>query len=301
MRKIDQAFQLSIRYTDKLTNRVDYIYTNQKKTFILKKKSDQERARMEAQLLQDLHGKEQPVPVPLKTTSNEFTVKSNDSFYVVYSYLDGHLLTAETLLDQPALVKQSGYALAKLDNALLEVSDYHTFRKRHVYTSLYHNIIPFMKKETIALDVVHLLTELTDEMRLLEQLPTQLIHRDPHYRHFLYLKDKVSGIIDLELVEENIRILDPCYFATSLLSDLYSSPADVDRWFPAIKEFFRAYHQENPFTIQERKALWLTLLSIEAVLIAFFSHDEERMEKNRSMFLWLYENKQLFDELIHLR
>lgn len=128
MRKIDQAFQLSIRYTDKVTNRVDFIHTNEKKTFILKKKSDQERARMEAQLLQDLHRKEQPVPVPLKTTSNEYTVQSQDSFYVVYSYLDGHLIAAETLLDQQALVKQSGYALAKLDNALLEVSDYHPFR-----------------------------------------------------------------------------------------------------------------------------------------------------------------------------
>ncbi|UTR07415.1 phosphotransferase [Alkalihalobacillus sp. LMS6] len=303
MRTIDQAFQLSIRYTDKLTNRVDRIYTNDEKQFILKKKSDKERAQLEIQLLQDLIHKNQPVPSPIKTKSNEYIVQTHQSYYVVYEHLQGKHVAIDKLLEHTHDVPSKiGSALAKLDNALLEVSDHHTsFRKRHVLTSLYGNIVPFMQKEEIALDVVHLLSELSEGMQCLKHLPTQLIHRDPHYLHFLFDDHQVSGVIDLELVEENVRILDPCYFATSILNDVFSNPNDIERWFPAMKGFFRAYHQENPFTIQERKALWYTFLSIEAVMIAFFSHDEERMEKNRAMFYWLYENKQLIDELIHLR
>ncbi|GAF12658.1 hypothetical protein JCM19046_2307 [Bacillus sp. JCM 19046] len=64
---------------------------------------------------------------------------------------------------------------------------------------------------------------------------------------------------------------------------------------------FLSYHRKNPLTHAERKSIGFTMLGIEAIFIAFFSHDLDLVEKNRSMFFWIYNNKQEIDRLLHLR
>jgi len=54
---------------------------------------------------------------------------------------------------------------------------------------------------------------------LFDKLPKQLIHRDPNPSNILFDGGEVTGFIDFDLSHRNIRLLDPCYCATGILSE----------------------------------------------------------------------------------
>ena len=54
---------------------------------------------------------------------------------------------------------------------------------------------------------------------LYDKLPKQLIHRDPNPSNILFDNGIVTGFIDFDLSEINIRLWDVCYCATGILSD----------------------------------------------------------------------------------
>ena len=53
-----------------------------------------------------------------------------------------------------------------------------------------------------------------------ESLPQQIIHRDPNPGNIILCGDK-WGILDFDLSEKNVRIFDPCYAATAILSESF--------------------------------------------------------------------------------
>lgn len=52
------------------------------------------------------------------------------------------------------------------------------------------------------------------------KLPRQIIHRDPNPGNII-IADDGWGFIDFELSERNVRIFDPCYAATGILSESF--------------------------------------------------------------------------------
>ena len=73
---------------------------------------------------------------------------------------------------------------------------------------------------------------------LYPQLPRQIIHRDPNPGN-LILEGEKWGFIDFELSERNLRIYDPCYAATAIVSENFAG--ERERW-PAL---FREILQTN--------------------------------------------------------
>ena len=64
-----------------------------------------------------------------------------------------------------------------------------------------------------------------------DELPRQIIHRDPNPSNIL-MTDKQWGILDFDLAERNIRIYDPCYAATAILSESFEASNDqkLQKW-----------------------------------------------------------------------
>lgn len=56
--------------------------------------------------------------------------------------------------------------------------------------------------------------------KLYTTLPKQIIHRDPNPSNIITAKD-TWGFIDFDLSERNIRIFDPCYASTAILSESF--------------------------------------------------------------------------------
>jgi len=126
------------------------------------------------------------------------------------------------------------------------------------------------------------------------RLPRQIIHRDPNPGNILRADDR-WGFVDFDLAERNVRIYDPCYAATAVLSETFQQ--NHASWLEQYREIIRGYDSVVRLTEEERRAIPYVLLANQFVCVAWFAEQEkyvELFETNRKMTLWLIDQ---FEEL----
>ena len=129
---------------------------------------------------------------------------------------------------------------------------------------------------------------------LYPNLPRQIIHRDPNPGNIICADDQ-WGFIDFELAERNVRIYDPCYAATAVLSETFGQ--DNDKWLEIYRDIICGYDSVTHLTAEERKAIPYVILANQFVCVAWFAGQDkyaELFETNKQMTLWLMEK---FEEL----
>ncbi|NLM61133.1 MAG: helix-turn-helix domain-containing protein [Clostridiales bacterium] len=127
---------------------------------------------------------------------------------------------------------------------------------------------------------------------LFDSLPKQLIHRDPNPSNILFADGEVTGFIDFDLSEVNVRLWDPCYCATGILCE--SSPEVYDKWLDILGGILRGYDSESKLTAEEKQAVFYVICSIQMICVAFFeSRDEfkELAKTNREMLKFIVSKK----------
>ena len=127
-----------------------------------------------------------------------------------------------------------------------------------------------------------------------EELPRQLIHRDPNPSNIILAKDK-WGFIDFELSERNARIFDPCYAATAILSETFEVGNDalLTRWNAVMKEIMYGYDSVVKMTEKEKEAIPYMILANQFVSTAFFAGKdkyENQYATNKMMTEWIAGN-----------
>lgn len=118
-------------------------------------------------------------------------------------------------------------------------------------------------------------------------LPRQMIHRDPNPGNIICSADQ-WGFIDFELAERNVRIYDPCYAATAVLSETFGK--DNEKWLGIYRDIICGYDSVAHLTEAERKAIPYIILANQFVCVAWFSEQEkyaEIFETNKRMTQWL--------------
>ena len=129
---------------------------------------------------------------------------------------------------------------------------------------------------------------------LYPNLPRQIIHRDPNPGNIICAEDQ-WGFIDFELAERNVRIYDPCYAATAVLSETFGQ--DNDRWLGIYRDIICGYDSVAHLTENERKAIPYIILANQFVCVAWFSEQDkyaELLEINKQMTVWIIDK---FEEL----
>ena len=129
---------------------------------------------------------------------------------------------------------------------------------------------------------------------LYPDLPRQIIHRDPNPGNIICAEDQ-WGFIDFELSERNVRIYDPCYAATAVLSETFDR--DHDQWLRIFRDIIWGYDSVAKLSDAEREAIPYVILANQFVCVAWFAEQEqyaEIFEINKKMTLWLIEK---WDEL----
>ena len=125
-------------------------------------------------------------------------------------------------------------------------------------------------------------------------LPRQIIHRDPNPGNIICSTDQ-WGFIDFELAERNVRIYDPCYAATAVLSETFAD--DNGNWLEIYRDIICGYDSVAKLSPAERKAIPYVILANQFVCVAWFAEQDkyaEIYEINKRMTLWLIEK---FEEL----
>jgi Ser/Thr protein kinase RdoA (MazF antagonist) len=85
-----------------------------------------------------------------------------------------------------------------------------------------------------------------DIQKIAKELPKQLILRDAHVSNFVFNGEKVTGVLDFEITEVNVRIFDICYCLTSVLSEIFTDYKLRQRWHEFIAHLVRGYSKVNP-------------------------------------------------------
>lgn len=124
---------------------------------------------------------------------------------------------------------------------------------------------------------------------LYPKLPRQIIHRDPNPGNIICAEDQ-WGFIDFELTERNVRIYDPCYAATAILSESFGQ--DNEGWLDIYREIICGYDSVVRLTKEERKAIPYVILANQFVCVSWFAEQDkyaEILEINKKMTIWLIE------------
>jgi len=126
--------------------------------------------------------------------------------------------------------------------------------------------------------------------RLYPALPRQIIHRDPNPGNIICAGNK-WGFIDFELAERNVRIYDPCYAATAVLSETFGQ--ENEKWLEICRDILLGYDSVARLTEAEREAVPYVILANQFACVAWFAEQDkyrEILEINKRMTLWLIEN-----------
>ena len=134
--------------------------------------------------------------------------------------------------------------------------------------------------------------------RLYGKLPRQIIHRDPNPANIIVSEGK-WGFIDFELSETNLRIYDPCYAATAILSECFNRNCQeaLDRWLEIYRNIIWGYDSAANLTDEEKHAIPYVVIANQLICVAWFSEQDKYsdiFETNKRMTQWLIP---IFDDL----
>ena len=129
-------------------------------------------------------------------------------------------------------------------------------------------------------------------------LPAQIIHRDPNPGNIIMNGDK-WGFIDFDLSKRSVRIYDPCYAASAILSETFEAGNDerCEKWIAILQGIMYGYDSVVKMTEREKEAAPYILLANQFIAAAWFAGKEKYQavwETNIRMTEWMCRN---FDRL----
>ncbi len=128
----------------------------------------------------------------------------------------------------------------------------------------------FIKNEWKILKEAEYVKTVTSLEQIYDFLPKQLIHRDVHFGNFLFFEGRLSGYIDFDLSQRNIRIFDICYFLTGLLAEETDDAFTETEWMESVRSVTAGYESISKLSAQEKEAVPCVMESIEILFMAYF-------------------------------
>ncbi len=234
---------------------------------------------------------------PVETPEGEEYIADGELYFCLTKRLEGQQIQTGAMYAEGFSEKARfiGEVIGQLSKALENVEA--LVEEADIYGSVVNWAIPQLKgKLTVSEQVFRDYEEIFGA--LYEKLPKQVIHRDPNPGNIILAKDK-WGFIDFELSEKNVRIFDPCYAATAILSESFEAgnEAKLAKWIEIYKNIITGYDDVVTLTVEEKQAIPYVVLSNQLLALAWFAGQEkfaELYETNKKMTEWMVS---VFEEL----
>lgn len=224
----------------------------------------------------------------VKLKNGDDYLQSGDLYFVVINRLKGKQLKCEDIFADTGIAYTIGINIAKLHNKL-KAFDNADFKQVNIYND--------------CVESINKIQNLTQEFKenykstfgkIINQLPTQLIHRDINPSNMIFDNGEFNGFIDFDLTEVNVRIFDICYCATAILSECFSKPnVDINKWLEILDNLVAGYDSINKLSDSEKQAIPYVIYSIQIICISYFSKYDKYVDLtdiNTKMLKWLLEN-----------
>lgn len=235
---------------------------------------------------------------PIKTVDGKFVVASEELYFYVTKRLEGKQLKASTMYFEDYMPKARfiGEIVGQLSVALSKVEV--ITNQANIFKSAKEWAIPALSGK---MDLPKSFVEMYEKEfgEIYESLPQQIIHRDPNPGNIILYGDN-WGVLDFDLSERNIRIFDPCYAATAILSESFEADnADkLNQWIIIYKNILYGYDEVVKLSDNEWKAIPYVVITNQLISTAWFSEQEkyrELYETNKKMTEWMLHN---FDDML---
>jgi len=228
--------------------------------------------------------------VPVKTKDGQEYIVDGDLYYCLTKRLQGTQLQVGSLYEDDYADKARfvGEILGQLSLALAKVEA--VLEEPNLYESVVNYAIPKLKGKLAIPEEIYRGYE-QEFAKLYPVLTKQVIHRDPNPSN-LILEEGSWGVIDFEMSEKNIRIFDPCYAATAILSETYEAGNEekIQKWLTIFRNIFYGYDAVVKLSEEEKKAIPYVVLSNQLLALAWFEGQEkfkELYKTNKGMTEWM--------------
>ena len=187
-----------------------------------------------------------------------------------------------------------GKGIARLHRALQEIQRDISPDEVNLYQTIVTWALPKVRQQNIQWNMgieEKFIQEYQNTLEVLyDKLPKQLIHRDPNPNNILFLEGKVSGFVDFDISEMNVRLWDVCYCATGILSD----DEGYETWLDILGGILHGYNEENALTEEEKQAVFYVICSIQMIFLAYCEGMELKQlaGTNRKMLQFIIDNRE---------
>ncbi len=235
--------------------------------------------------------------IPIETLDGKEYVADGELYFCMTKRLEGHQLNVGRMYEDDYVTRARfvGEVIGQLSNALANVEA--VVNDANIYESVVKSAIPKLKGQiNVSEEIFRDYAEHFGE--IFQTLPKQIIHRDPNPGNIILADDK-WGFIDFELSEKNVRVFDPCYAATAILSESFEGADErkLSKWIQIYKNIIYGYNDVVKLTEEEKKAIPYVILSNQLIALAWFAEKEkyhDLYETNKKMTEWLVD---VFNEL----
>ncbi|MBR2048820.1 MAG: helix-turn-helix domain-containing protein [Oscillospiraceae bacterium] len=252
--------------------------------FVLKYTANLGKLKKHIEVSRALEGVGLLAAVPVPTTAGAEYIQDGEVYFYLTRRLPGTPMVSHRFDDGDArfvgeIIGQLHLALSRIEDCVSEADLLSTLRDWALPKA----------KAAMELPERFCVEYLNTFSALYPKLPRQIIHRDPNPGNIICAEDQ-WGFIDFELSERNVRIYDPCYAATAVLSETFG--ADNDSWLSIYRDILWGYDSVVHLTADERKAIPHIILANQFVCVAWFAEQDkyaEICETNKRMTAWLIE------------
>lgn len=267
------------------------------KEYVLKKVDDLEKVKRHIEIVKAMQGEDLLVGIPVKTKQGEDYLMESEFYFYMTKKIVGDSIKVNSLyeIEGIKIARRIGQAIGHLDMSLLNVEVF--VDDVNVFASVLNWALPVLKEKlSISDDLINEYTDVFDNVY--SKLQKQIIHRDPNPSNIIVAEGK-WGFVDFELSERNVRVFDPCYAATAILSESFEigNEEKLQKWLDIYKNIIYGYDEVAILTEDEKKAIPYIVLSNQLIATAWFAESEKYQELyriNQSMTSWIVEH---FSEL----
>lgn len=268
--------------------------------YVLKVSANLGRLKSNIAITNALNNTEIPFAKTIKTLDGNDYVCDGELYFMLAERIEGEpIISSEIYEDNyEEKAKYIGQIIGKFHLAL-ETIDNVVCNERNIFDEVKES---WLEKAKCA-------ANLTDDFcteylktfgNLHDKLPVQIIHRDLNPSNIIMKDGKLSGFVDFDLSQRSIRIFDPCYAATAILSETFeeNNNGKMTKWFEIYKNIIYGYDGIVNLTSEEKQAIPYVLLSIQIICVGYFNEKEKYKELakvNIVMLKWLIENRNLLD------
>ena len=248
-----------------------YVYSSAweiNNSYVIKKYDNEEQLKRNIKILTILSDCDIPVSEIVLTKTGEKYIEYGNTYFLMSRKLQGSNITD---IKDKVMAYKMGCAIAQLHRAFLTCEKEIEFWDN----SLLKEMTGWVK-DTLINNDWQIVTEdeYSKTVALLDNvydyLPKQLIHRDVHFGNFLFFEGNLSGYIDFDLSQRNIRIFDICYFLTGLLAEETDDAFTKYEWIENIKAVIAGYESITALSAEEKNAIPCVMECIEILFVAYF-------------------------------